>query len=79
MLFQDYVNVLYFKSPPRYQTELYRKIFTGHVYFETILYDVYACEDDMFSSDIGKNYVIVKKDKNKSYYEKILEYCDLDH
>jgi len=79
LLFQDYVNVLYFKSPPRYQTELYRKIFTGHVYFETILYDVYACEDDMFSSDIGKNYVIVKKDKNKSSYEKILEYCELEH
>lgn len=80
LLYQDYISVKYFKSPPRYYIGFsHQRIFTGHVYYETLLYDVYACETDMYASEIGKDYVIISKDKNKTSNEKIKEYCNLDH
>ena len=80
LLYQDYVNIKYFKSPPRYYIGFsYKRIFTGHVYHETPLYDVYACEENMYKSEIGKDYIIIKKDRNKTANEKIKEYCNLKH
>ena len=80
LLYQDYINVKYFNSPPRYYIGFpYKRIFTGHVYYETLLYDVYACEVNMYASEIGKNYIIISKDKIKTANEKIKEYCNLNH
>ena len=80
LLYQDYISVKYFKFPPRYYVGFsYQRIFTGHVYYETPLYDVYACEENMYKSEIGKNYIITKKNKNKTANEKIKEYCNLKH
>lgn len=80
LLYQDYTSVKYFKSPPRYYIGFsYKRIFTGHVYYETPLYDVYACEENMYASEIGKEYIIVSKDKTKTTNEKIKEYCNLKY
>lgn len=80
LLYQDYVSVKHFKSPPRYYIGFpYQRIFTGHIYYETPLYDVYACEENMYRSEIGKEYIIVSKDKTKTNNEKLKEYCNLEH
>ena len=33
----------------------------------------------MYASEIGKNYIIISKDKTKTTNEKIKEYCNLEY
>ena len=76
ILFHDFINVKYFKSPPRFYIRQEQIIFTGHIYYQTKFYDVYACEQNSNASDIGKNYVIVKKTKQENMYNNLKKYCN---
>lgn len=75
ILFNDYINVKYFKLPPRFYIREERIIFTGHIYYQTKFYDVYACENNYNASDIGKDYIIIKKDKQENIYNNLKKYC----
>ena len=66
-----FINVKYFKSPPRFYIREERIIFTGHIYYHTKFYDVYACEQNMYTSEIGKDYIIVKRDKQENIYNNL--------
>ena len=76
ILFHDFINVKYFKSPPRFYITEERIIFTGHIYYQTKFYDVYACEQNMYASEIGKDYIIIKKDKQENMYNNLKKYCN---
>lgn len=79
LLFHDYINIKYFKFPPRFYITKERKIYTGNVYYHTRLYDVYACEESMHTNEIGKDYIIVKKDKQENMYKNLKKYCNLPY
>lgn len=79
LLYQDYISITKFKFPPRYYNNYENRIFTGHVYYQTLLYDVYACETDMYHSSIGKDYKIVKKDTRENAKKNLKKYCNLKY
>ena len=76
ILFHDFINVKYFKSPPRFYISEKQIIFTGHVYYHTKFYDIYACEKNSDASDIGKDYVIIKRDNQDNMYNNLKKYCN---
>jgi len=79
LLFHDFINIKYFKSPPRFYITVERRVYTGNVYYKTRFYDVYACEESMHANEIGKDYVIVKKDKQENMYKNLKKYCNLTY
>lgn len=79
LLLHDFINIKYFNSPPRFYITVERRIYTGNVYYQTRFYDVYACEENFKTNEIGKDYVIVKKDKQENMYKNLRKYCNLPY
>jgi len=79
ILFHDFINIKYFKFPPRFYISEERRIYTGNIYYTTRFYDVYTCEENFKKNEIGKDYVIVKKDKQENMYKNLKKYCNLPY